>query len=89
MTAIIVGGGVAQAGKILFEPLKKHLDERLSPYFAERFAGQPFKLVALSFDDGQAPVFSRQGEFVATTTGAVNAMYDSLPPWGALSRWRR
>ena len=34
--AIIVGGGVAQAGKILFEPLKKHLDERLSPYFAER-----------------------------------------------------
>ena len=27
--------------------------------------------------------------FVATTTGAVNAMYDSLPPWGALSRWRR
>ena len=45
-----------------------------SPYFAERFAGQPFKSVALSFDDGQAPVFSRQGEFVATMTGVEGSL---------------
>lgn len=32
----IVGGGVAQAGAILFEPLRRHLKERLSPHFAER-----------------------------------------------------
>ena len=34
--AFIFGGGVAAAGKILFDPLRKHLNERLSPYFAER-----------------------------------------------------
>jgi glucokinase len=33
--AFIVGGGVAQAGKFLFDPLDKHLKDRLSPYFAE------------------------------------------------------
>ncbi|HBA85413.1 MAG TPA: sugar kinase [Verrucomicrobia bacterium] len=33
--AFIVGGGVAQAGKFLFEPLQQHLKERLSPYFSE------------------------------------------------------
>jgi len=34
--AIIVGGGVAGSGEILFEPLRRHLAERLSKYFAER-----------------------------------------------------
>lgn len=34
--AFIVGGGVAQSGSILFDPLRKHLGERLSPFFAER-----------------------------------------------------
>ena len=34
--AFIIGGGVSAAGPVLFEPLRKHLDERLSPYFAER-----------------------------------------------------
>jgi glucokinase len=34
--AFIVGGGVAQSGSILFDPLRKHLRERLSPFFAER-----------------------------------------------------
>ena len=34
--AFIVGGGVAQSGGILFDPLRKHLGERLSPFFAER-----------------------------------------------------
>jgi len=34
--AFIVGGGVAQSGEVLFGPLRKHLDERLSPFFAER-----------------------------------------------------
>ena len=32
----IVGGGVAQSGAVLFDPLRKHLAARLSPYFAER-----------------------------------------------------
>jgi len=34
--AFIIGGGVSAAGPILFDPLRKHLNERLSPYFAER-----------------------------------------------------
>ena len=33
---IIVGGGVAQSGRILFDPLRRHLRERLHPLFAER-----------------------------------------------------
>jgi len=34
--AIIVGGGVAESGKVLFNPLRRHLAERLHKYFAER-----------------------------------------------------
>ncbi len=34
--AFIVGGGVAQSGPILFDPLRKHVDERLISYFSER-----------------------------------------------------
>ena len=34
--AFIIGGGVAAAGPILFDPLRRHLDQRLSPYFTER-----------------------------------------------------
>lgn len=34
--AIIIGGGVANSGRVLFAPLRRHLQERLSPYFAER-----------------------------------------------------
>jgi len=32
----IVGGGVSLAGKVLFDPLERHLADRLSPFFAER-----------------------------------------------------
>jgi glucokinase len=39
--AFIVGGGVAQSGDILFEPLRRHLTERLSPVFAERVEVKP------------------------------------------------
>jgi len=65
-----------------------------SPYFTERFAGQPFKSVALSFDDGRGNVFSRKGEFVATTTGvegsliyAVSAALRARAGGGAPSAW--
>lgn len=34
--AIIVGGGVAASGRVLFQPLRRHLKERLHRYFAER-----------------------------------------------------
>jgi uncharacterized flavoprotein (TIGR03862 family) len=40
-----------------------------SPFFLEKFAGQPFKSVAISFED-----FSRRGEFVATDTGVEGSL---------------
>ena len=33
--AIIIGGGVAKAGRLLFDPLEKHLRAQLSPAFKE------------------------------------------------------
>ncbi|OQA29269.1 MAG: Glucokinase [Verrucomicrobia bacterium ADurb.Bin345] len=47
--AIIVGGGVAQSGPVLFGPLRKHLAERLSPVFVERLE---IKMAALGNDAG-------------------------------------
>ena len=45
-----------------------------SPLFTERFAGQPFKSVALSFTDSQGRHFARRGEFVATATGVEGSL---------------
>lgn len=42
--AIIVGGGVARSGRVLFDPLRRHLRERLHPYFAERIKVLPARL---------------------------------------------
>lgn len=43
-------------------------------HFAERFAGQPFKTVAISFTDSAGQHFSRRGEFVATQTGVEGSL---------------
>jgi uncharacterized flavoprotein (TIGR03862 family) len=45
-----------------------------TPFFAERFAGRPFKPVALSFTDSQGRHFARRGEFVATATGVEGSL---------------
>ena len=42
--------------------------------FARRFAGQPFKSVAISFTDSQGVSFSRKGEFVATLSGVEGSL---------------
>ena len=34
--AFIIGGGVSAAGPVLFDPLRRHLNARLSPHFSER-----------------------------------------------------
>lgn len=44
--AFIVGGGVAQAGDVLFKPLRLRLKERLSPHFLERLEIRPALLGA-------------------------------------------
>lgn len=42
--AFIVGGGIAQDARLLFELLRKNLNRRLSPYFAERIEIRPAEL---------------------------------------------
>ena len=45
-----------------------------SGYFSSRFAGQPFKSVAIHFTDSQGHSFSRKGEFVATASGVEGSL---------------
>jgi len=45
-----------------------------TPYFAERFAGKPFKSVAVSCSDARGRRFARKGEFVATATGIEGSL---------------
>jgi hypothetical protein len=48
--------------------------EGWSPLFRERFAGQPFKSIALAFTDSQGRSFERRGEFVATASGIEGSL---------------
>lgn len=50
------------------------VNEGWSEHFASRFAGQPFKSVALDFSDSQGQRFHRKGEFVATVTGIEGSL---------------
>jgi hypothetical protein len=45
-----------------------------SEHFASRFAGQPFKSVAIHFTTSQGVNFQRKGEFVATETGLEGSL---------------
>ncbi len=43
-------------------------------HFSSRFAGQPFKSVAIRFTDSKGRSFSRKGEFVATAGGVEGSL---------------
>ena len=45
-----------------------------SEHFQNRFAGQPFKSVAIAFANAQGRTFQRKGEFVATATGIEGSL---------------
>ncbi|MDY0106340.1 MAG: TIGR03862 family flavoprotein, partial [Giesbergeria sp.] len=45
-----------------------------TPHFAERYAGQPFKSVAIAFATRDGRSFHRKGEFVATATGVEGSL---------------
>ncbi len=45
-----------------------------SDHFSTRFAGQPFKSVAIRFTDSLGQSFSRKGEFVATVDGVEGSL---------------
>ena len=40
----IIGGGVSAAGAVLFDPLRRHLNERLNPHFADKLVIKRAKL---------------------------------------------
>ena len=62
-----------------------------SAYFAEKFAGQAFKTVAITVQSSDAanasanptvnPRFSKQGEFVATNTGVEGSLIYAASSW--------
>ena len=45
-----------------------------SEHFTGRFAGQPFKTVAIRFNNLQGVTFQRKGEFVVTTSGVEGSL---------------
>ncbi len=48
--------------------------EGWTAHFRERFAGQPFKSVAIRRRDAQGQAWQRKGEFVATATGVEGSL---------------
>lgn len=45
-----------------------------SAHFTSRFAGQPFKSVAIAYTSSSGQTFQRKGEFVATQTGVEGSL---------------
>jgi uncharacterized flavoprotein (TIGR03862 family) len=69
---LLAAGGVAVAPLL---PSNCGFDvSAWSEHFRSRFAGQPFKSVAISFKSSQGVPFSRKGEFVATGTGIEGSL---------------
>ena len=52
-----------------------------SRHFSSRFAGQPFKSVAIAFTDSLGREFTRRGEFVATETGLEGSLIYAASSW--------
>ena len=71
---------VAEHGETRREFLRELIGQSPVPqpgwteHFSSRFAGQPFKSVAIHFTDSQGRSFSRKGEFVATATGVEGSL---------------
>ena len=64
-------------------PANCGFDVGWSAYFAEKFAGQPFKTVAITVTSGnpEKPRFQKQGEFVATRTGVEGSLVYAASSW--------
>ncbi len=66
------GFEVAAAGSLAGAPAQSAVG--WTPHFSSRFAGQPFKSVALAFTNTLGQSFQRRGEFVATATGIEGSL---------------
>ena len=73
-------GDAANAGETRRDFFRELIGQPAAPqpgwsdHFASRFAGQPFKSVAIRFTDSHGRSFSRKGEFVATATGVEGSL---------------
>ena len=73
-------GDAANAGETRREFFRELIGQAATPqpgwsdHFSSRFAGQPFKSVAIHFTDSHGHTFSRKGEFVATATGVEGSL---------------
>ena len=73
-------GGSPDTGETRREFFKELIGQAAAPqpgwssHFASRFAGQPFKSVAIHFTDSLGRTFGRKGEFVATVTGVEGSL---------------
>jgi predicted flavoprotein YhiN len=61
-------------GRAPLQAVPESLSVGWSEHFASRFAGQPFKSVAITFTNSQGQSFQRKGEFVATATGVEGSL---------------
>ena len=52
-----------------------------SEHFSAKFAGQPFKSVAIEFTNAQGDTFARKGEFVATAGGVEGSLIYAASHW--------
>jgi len=57
------------------------VQSRWSAHFASRFAGQPFKSVAIEYINRQGQRFARRGEFVATASGVEGSLIYAASSW--------
>jgi len=81
-----VAEAVADAGETRREFFKELIGQSparqagWTEHFSSRFAGQPFKSVAIHFTDAQGRSFHRKGEFVATATGVEGSLIYAASP---------
>jgi uncharacterized flavoprotein (TIGR03862 family) len=64
-------------------PANCGFDVGWSAYFSEKFAGQPFKTVAITVpvNGSHTPSFQKQGEFVATAMGVEGSLIYAASSW--------
>ena len=72
--AVVLPPVQAEGGAMPVQMPPASLPRGWSEHFRTRFAGQPFKSVAIRVTTSQGQTFQRRGEFVATATGVEGSL---------------
>ena len=72
--AVVLPAVQAQGDAMPVQVVPASLARGWSEHFSTRFAGQPFKSVAISVTTSHGKTFQRRGEFVATATGVEGSL---------------